>query len=223
MNIIIDAEFRALIPPLSSTERDQLKDSVIEQGCLDSLKVWSGSNILLDGHNRFDICTEFDIPYDTLEIELPDRYAATNWIIDNQLSRRNLTPEQTSYLRGKRYQAERADQYSHPKTVDQNDPRSTAQVLADEYKVSAPTIKRDSQFAQAVDTLAEVVGEEVRQVILSGDTSITKKEVTQAAEQAEENPEGAKEWFLNKKKMDVHYSSATDEWHTPTGLLRRWK
>ena len=38
---------------------------------------------------------------------LPDRAAAVEWIIANQLGRRNLTPEQKSYLRGKRYQLEK--------------------------------------------------------------------------------------------------------------------
>lgn len=34
-----------------------------------------------------------------------------------------------------------------PSTVDQNDPRFTADKLASEYGVSAPTIKRDGKFA----------------------------------------------------------------------------
>jgi hypothetical protein len=75
---------------------------------------------------------------------LPDRQAAMNWMINNQLGRRNLHPDQASYLRGKRYNAEKQDKGGDRKSIDQNDPliESTADRLATEYKVSAPTIKR---------------------------------------------------------------------------------
>lgn len=65
-----------------------------------------------------------------------------------------------SYLRGKRYNGEKQDAYARPgnenavKREDQNDLSATADRLATEYKVSAPTIKRDGQYAAAVDTLA---------------------------------------------------------------------
>lgn len=80
-----------------------------------------------------------------------------NWIIENQLGRRNLHPDQASYLRGKRYNGEKQDKGGDRKSIDQNDPliESTADRLATEYKVSAPTIKRDGQYAAAVDKLAE--------------------------------------------------------------------
>jgi DNA-binding XRE family transcriptional regulator len=86
----------------------------------------------------------------------------SHWIINNQLGRRNLTPEQTSYLRGKRYNLEKLRVGRPLDKLDQNDPISTADRLADEYKVSAPTIKRDGQFAEAVDTLSP---EQMKQVL----------------------------------------------------------
>ena len=51
-------------------------------------------------------------------------------------------------------------------SLDQNDPgsESTADRLAAEFKVSAPTIKRDGQYAAAVDKLA-TVGIEPQSVI----------------------------------------------------------
>jgi hypothetical protein len=112
------------------------------------------------GHNRFAICQKHDLPFATTALEFADRQSAFNWIINNQLGRRNLHPDQASYLRGKRYNAEKAsvggdrgNQYTVAK--DQNDPlpESTADRLATEYKVSAPTIKRDGNYAAAVDTL----------------------------------------------------------------------
>ena len=72
-----------------------------------------------------------------------------NWMINNQLGRRNLHPDQASYLRGKRYNAEKKSEgapsgnQNATKQLDQNDPiERTADRLATEYKVSAPTIIR---------------------------------------------------------------------------------
>ena len=122
-----------------------------------------GDIALLDGHNRYEICQQHGVEFSTVDLELPDRQAAINWIINNQLGRRNLHPDQASYLRGKRYNADkeakggdRGNQYTVAK--DQNDPlpESTADRLATEFKVSAPTIKRDGQYAAAVDSLASV-------------------------------------------------------------------
>ncbi len=154
----VDAEFKALIPPLSTEEYDQLEANILAEGCRDALVVWN--SLLLDGHNRFAICQKHDLPFATTALEFADRQSAFNWIINNQLGRRNLHPDQASYLRGKRYNAEKASvpnasgKNQHSEVGDQNDPQQkTADRLATEYKVSAPTIKRDGNYAAAVDTL----------------------------------------------------------------------
>ncbi len=87
-----------------------------------------------------------------------EREDAKVWIIRNQLGRRNLTPNQASYLRGVEYrltkkaQGGRADR---DLSGDQNDHPKTADVLAKKHGVSAPTIKRDAEFAAAVDEVGE--------------------------------------------------------------------
>jgi hypothetical protein len=48
----------------------QLRKNVFEWGCLDSLKVWN--NLIVDGHNRFQICDELNLDYETQEIEFDD-------------------------------------------------------------------------------------------------------------------------------------------------------
>ena len=50
-----------------------------------------GEFILIDGHNRFEICERNAIPYETVQKEFKDRDAASLWIIDNQFGRRNLS------------------------------------------------------------------------------------------------------------------------------------
>jgi hypothetical protein len=57
-DFVVDPQFRALIPPLSPEEREQLTENLRTEGCRDALVVGhiEGRQILLDGHNRYDIC-----------------------------------------------------------------------------------------------------------------------------------------------------------------------
>ncbi len=79
-----------MIPPLESEERERLEQTILKEGCRDPLVIWKDHNILIDGHNRYFICTKQNIPFLTVEIELEDRNAVINWMINNQLARRNL-------------------------------------------------------------------------------------------------------------------------------------
>jgi N6-adenosine-specific RNA methylase IME4 len=88
----IDPEFRGLIAALSDEERGQLEANLVADGCRDPLVVWNG--LLLDGHNRHEICARRRIPFRVVPIALPDRQAARIWIRWNQLGRRNLTDDQ---------------------------------------------------------------------------------------------------------------------------------
>jgi hypothetical protein len=116
---------------------------------------------------------------------------AINWMIALQLGRRNLTPEQKSYLRGKRYNLEKRKDQGHgdQKSGDQNEP-PIAQKLAEEYGVGPATIKRDAEFAEAVDTLEQEVRADLREIALRrqrhGTGNTTKKQVTQAAKRVQE-------------------------------------
>jgi hypothetical protein len=92
-DIKIDDEFAALIPPLTVDEREQLEANITAHGSArDPLVVWAkaGTLTLLDGHNRYEICTRIDLPFEIQEMRFDDRNAAMLWIIDNQNGRRNL-------------------------------------------------------------------------------------------------------------------------------------
>lgn len=67
-----------------------------------------------------------------------------------------------------------------PEKMDQNDPSSTAEALAEQYGVSAPTIKRDGQFAQAVETLKPHVPD-IAERVMSGEIP-SKQAVIEAAQ-----------------------------------------
>jgi hypothetical protein len=87
---------------------------------------------------------------------------AQNWIIDNQLNRRNISPEQRTYLIGKRYKEEKKEPI-RPKfdnkvatvTNLQATNGHTEQKIAEQSNVSPKTVRNAEKFADAVDKVSE--------------------------------------------------------------------
>jgi hypothetical protein len=192
MEIRIDPEFQGLIYHLSDEESTQLEANILAEGCRDPLVVWKEEQILLDGHHRKRICESHQLPYHVSELSLPDRYAATVWMINHQLGRRNLTGMQASDLRGRRYKIEREREGSGAPQGNQNAEKQksenptfvfateargetpeepttggTAQRLADEYGVNRDTIFEEAKFSNALETLTNALSPTMRQSVTS--------------------------------------------------------
>jgi len=150
-NIKIDPEFRGVCPAMQPDELALLTASIAAEGCRDPLVVWNDHGILLDGHNRYDICTRDGKPYKTTSVDLPSREAAKDWIIKNQLGRRNLSRDQWEYLVGLRYNREKTVGHGK-KSGCQNGTQKTAERLGAEYGVSPHTIVRAGQTASWLDS-----------------------------------------------------------------------
>lgn len=90
VEIRIDPEFEALIPPLSEDEFKQLRENILEANeVYDPLITWNG--VLVDGHNRWKIIRENPgVAYKVTDVLFLNRNEAILWIINNQLGRRNL-------------------------------------------------------------------------------------------------------------------------------------
>ena len=122
-NIIILDELKDLIPPLLESEFLSLKDNLQKHGCKDPLKIWQTTNpvinregdsnqaiyVLIDGHNRYQLCNELQIPFNIQIDNFESLKEVRDFMIDFQLSRRNITPQQASYLRGLRYNTEKKE------------------------------------------------------------------------------------------------------------------
>ena len=110
-HIVIDPEFQSLIPALSRQEHESLTQALLRDGCREPLSVMEDVDergdvcyVLLDGHNRHEICEAHGLPYEIRAIKgLMSREEVRQWIIGNQLCRRNLTEEQVAYYRGEQY------------------------------------------------------------------------------------------------------------------------
>ena len=133
-NIVILDELKDLIPPLLEVEFLALKDNLRKHGCKDPLKIWQTVNpvinregdsdeaiyVLIDGHNRFQLCNELQIPFNIQIDNFESLKEVRDFMIDFQLSRRNITPQQASYLRGLRYNTGKKEVFDNLKSPQTN-------------------------------------------------------------------------------------------------------
>ena len=131
--------------------------------------------VLVDGHNRYAICTKHGIAFSTVEKEFECRDDVLDWIDANQLGRRNLSPDHFTLLLGRRYNRMKKSKgaptgnTNAEKQIAQNDPFvSTADKLAIEHHVSPATVKRAGKAAADF----EVFPDEVKALAAAGDVSI---------------------------------------------------
>ena len=101
----VNDELKELIPKLQEDEYKLLEESILEEGCRDSLIIWD--NTIIDGHNRYEICSKYNIAFATTEMEFESIEQVKEWMINNQLARRNLTDSWRKYFIGKRYEEEK--------------------------------------------------------------------------------------------------------------------
>jgi len=184
--IIVDEEFQSMLPTLDREIYSSLEENLLQNGCVYPLVLWDG--ILIDGHNRYEVCMKHEIPFTTVFKEFESRDEVFIWIIENQVARRNLNPTQLSYYRGRHYRSDKMivtnkngkNQFSEVEAQNGLQPKdtSTATRLAKKYKVSRNTIKRDAKVSEAIDAIG-MTSPEAKRSILSGDTGITKKRLNE--------------------------------------------
>ena len=92
----IKEEFKKLIPPLTTEEFKQLEDNCLAEGIREKILTWNG--FIIDGHNRFEIATRWNLEYETASKYFKDEVDVKTWMILNQLGRRNLLNYQRSVL-----------------------------------------------------------------------------------------------------------------------------
>jgi rubrerythrin len=188
-NIIIVDELRSFIPPLADEEFEQLKQNILAEGCRDALIVWQKEDdyILIDGHNRYKICRENKINFKVETLTFENIDAVKDWMINNQLGKRNMTEEQKSYFRGIQYKNFKNKKGTNQYTVGASDKMSeaTSKKLADIHKVSYRTIERDEKYAEGLDAL---VGndKELKWKILSKQIDLKKSMIQDISDWKEE-------------------------------------
>lgn len=89
----IDPELNEVLPKLSDADYKALEQSLLTDGFKGApIMVWG--DVIVDGHNRYEICNKHNIPYEVKEIEFASKEDAIIWMVRQQLGRRSLTPLQ---------------------------------------------------------------------------------------------------------------------------------
>ena len=186
VEIHIDEDIKSLHRPHSSEESKEMRGEIDQMGRFPgTITCWFDgfSRTLLDGHHRLDLWCQ--LPEDTSitpptveDISLPDKAAALRWVIRHQLSRRNSTPQELSFIRGRLYNATKPEQgvRSSPGSLPGDHSTVSAEDIAIETGVHERTVRRDGKFADAVETIRSVDPSYAQQ-LEAGDIKLSKIDI----------------------------------------------
>ena len=99
-DLTVDKEFEDLLPVLTPEESEKLEGSILKYGMLDPIKIWQEPDtdkwIIIDGHNRYNILKKHHIEWRYWQDykimgELETREDVKQWMLEQQLGRRNLS------------------------------------------------------------------------------------------------------------------------------------
>jgi hypothetical protein len=202
--LIIDEEFKNLIPPLSNEEFEGLKKSIVDEGCRDPIVLWDDT--IIDGHNRFKICSENGIIFKRVVKNFDNKDDAKVWILDNQLGRRNLNDAQridiVDKLFGLKEQQDAEYRMKHPTAnLPEGSKGERRDKLGNKAKVSG------KQYSKGIKIKDEQP--ELWTKCIQGELSIDKayKEVNQLEKQKErdDKSEQGKNIELDDDEIDLRY------------------
>lgn len=192
--LIIDPDFRDLIRPLHAKEYRQLEENILADGCRDPIVIWNG--IIVDGHNRYEICKRHNVPFSTTEVSFDSREDAVVWICSNQLGRRNISEETRKYLIGMQYENEKVinsrrnargiNQYTQKIEVIRPRGRPpmpeektyTLERVAADNHISRGTVQKYARYATALETIRKK-NPKMFPKILSGHYKISHENLVQ--------------------------------------------
>ena len=180
--IVVLKSIRAITRQLSNDEKSMLRRSLNSEGCRDSLVCFEhkGKLILLDGHNRYNICRQDHIKYRIKILKgVHTLSRAKIWVIKNQLARRNLTTTERAALAttletlyrkvGKANQSKAGEEHGRGKKTSHSTITkiNSRQQAAKDAGVGESTLKE-------YKNIMEKGSEEQKKRLQSGDVSINK-------------------------------------------------
>ena len=172
--IQIKDEFKKLIPALTAEEFKQLEANCLDEGIREKIITWNG--FIIDGHNRFEIATRWNLEYETESKRFKDENEVKLWMIDNQNGRRNLTDgwkfklqqikKEILLLKGKKTQGTRTDILS---IVDKKlEPEHNTQ------KIIAKTLNWSTGKVAMADIVFKKATPELEEKVLNNEVTINQ-------------------------------------------------
>ena len=203
----VKEEFKNLIPALSAEEYAQLEANILEEGIREPIITWNG--YIIDGHNRYDIATRFNLEYKTTSKHFSNENLVKIWMLDNQFGKRNLTDAQR-YLnrihkrkllkaKGKQTQGKRTDLLS---TIDKKleEKHNTRKEIADDLGWSTGKVAMaDVVYKKATPEVIEKVNKS--EVSINAAYQEIKKE--EKKEEKEKKIQDIKANSINYKQSNI--------------------
>jgi DNA modification methylase len=222
----ISQELKGLIPPLSESEKAQLEANCKADGIRDALIIARYPNedgeaveVLADGHNRYEIAEDNNLPYKTEVKEFDSLSDVKIWMFFHQLGRRNLTDGWKWELsQGIREELLEKGKEKYKKTLKQNNNPNTALSLNDkadthntQTKVAETLNWSKGKTAQA-EQVWKKAPEEVKQAVRDGDMTIggAYKEVKKAENTEKRKDRDAEEVKLSNQTPIVFDKDCLD-------------
>jgi len=197
--IEIKEEFKNLIPALSAEEYAQLEANILNEGIREPIITWNG--YIIDGHNRYDIATRFDLEYKTTSKHFESEQSVKEWMILNQFGRRNLSNYQRSVL------ALQLEEVFSKKAKEKEYERKTTFVKSQKSNLETVNTNKEisklsgigQQTISRVKVIQEKAPEEVKQKLATGEVSINA--AYQEIKKEEKKTQRIKE--INKQLIEI--------------------
>lgn len=189
----VNDSFLKLLPVLGDEERKLLKEQIEDTGGpVEPITVWSGKDVIVDGHNRYSICEETGLPFQVREVEFTDEAEVRLWMIRHQLGRRNLTRNEFTNFLGQLYAARKGKPTEDGKTA--------AEAVAEETGVNEKTVRRAADYAKGVEVLSEVAPEEATKA-LKGKSALKQGDVEKIGKSAAKGKKATADSVKNMTTM----------------------
>lgn len=228
-DLTIDEELEDLLPVLTPEELEKLEKSILQYGMLDPIKIWeepdTGEWIIIDGHNRYNILKKNNIEWHYWQDykimgELETREDVKQWMLEQQLGRRNLTETERYEIvqRFKDYFQKKAkeNQSSGGKGLTNLSKVNTRKEMAKATGISEGTYNKLDKIMQSDN---EEIKQKVREKELSIDKAYRMVKNPKPKEKASITPEQKIIEFDNRmNEIDKEISSLKTERET---LMRR--
>jgi hypothetical protein len=151
--LIVDPEFIDLIPPLDPDEYTTLENNIVNDGFSPAYPIITWRGIIIDGHNRYSVCVKHNIEFITVEYDFESREDVIDWMVDNQLSRRNIDSNTRAFLIGKKYNKEKKGHGGNRSSRGNNCLLKTDERLAQEFSTSPKTVKNNEVYFKSVEKI----------------------------------------------------------------------
>ncbi|MCW3789401.1 ParB N-terminal domain-containing protein [Plebeiibacterium sediminum] len=200
--LVILSDLQSFIPPLTEEEKGLLLESIKSEGIREPIDIWHDGekNIIVDGHNRYNIAQELGVSFKTKEHKFESIEGVKEWMLKKQLGRRNLTDANRSYLIGLLYNNRKESKGGDRRSQRNNDQSSvskaknTAELIAEQTGMSIRSIKSAGEYAKGIDELDG----ELKSKILIGKEKIPKSDIQKLSRRK------PKQKINNKADLDKH-------------------